>query len=617
MGYMQVLHTTYEKAEELNLVGKTDDTGTILLPIAHSTQNAQIEVLIDVKGEFRDARVLGKEEGITIIPVTEDSGSRANGIAPHPLCDKLCYVAGDYGNYCEGKSQEYYDAYIKQLEDWYLFGCHPYVEAIYFYLKKKTLITDLVNAGILVLNENNKLDDSLKFGITQQPDAFIRFRIQTDPKKNLGLGEVWKEKAVYDNYIRYYLTKIDKIDLDYITGEYILCSDKQPSKIRYSGDKAKLVSANDSSGFTYRGRFVERAEALSLGYITSQKAHNALKWLIERQGYQKGGRVVVVWNPENKKIPSWRADTYGFCGFEEDVEPDFSVSYANKVKAAIKGKYYDLDNKNTDIVVMVMDAATPGRLSVTYYRQITGSAFLQQLIDWHTSCVWSMGYNRDKNKKPVVMAPTPEDIVRAAYGHEQNGLLSVDDKLMKTTLERLLPCIIDGKKIPEDIVRAAVENASNPLAFSVWNRRKIMDITCAMLNRKYDKNKEGNIMALDRNYGDIDYLYGRLLAVAYKMEYDTYTEEEKGKRETNADRYRHQMRKNPNRTWPIIYDKLRSYKRKLRYEDQVYYQKEIEEIYDLMKPALVAEKGRLNEQYLIGYNCELKYLFTSHKEKDV
>lgn len=615
MGWMQALYNTYEKAE--NLVGKEDDFGTTLLPIAHSTQNAQLEITIDIKGSFQGARIVGKGEEVTIIPVTEDSGSRSSGIAPHPLCDKLCYVAGDYVNFCEDKSGEYYASYMKQLEGWCEFGCHPYVKAVYLYVKKASLVKDLADSGILKLDGSGKLDASVKLGITAQPDAFVRFRIQTDPIRDIGLGEIWKEKQVYEDYIRYYLTKIEKKDLDYITGQYMPCSDKQPSKIRYSGDKAKIISANDSSGFTYRGRFAEKEEALSLGYIPSQKAHNALKWLIERQGYLRDGRVIVVWNPEQRKVPDWMADSLGLFGADDELEVDFADQYARNIIKAVRGGYCELDNKDTSIVVMAMDAATPGRLSLTYYRQISGSAFLNNLIDWHTSCIWRMSYRRGKDGKPVIMAPRVEDIVDAAFGHERNDFIKTDEKLKKATIERLLPCIIDGKRIPEDIVRAAVNNASRPLAYNMKNRKKVMDIACAMLNRKYKKSKEEDVMALDRDCDDRDYLYGRLLAVAHKMEFDTFSDEEKGKRETNADRYRSRMVRDPKRTWIQIEEKLGTYKRKLRYKTQVYYEKEFQQISDLCRPDDFKDSRKLNEQYLLGYNCELSYLYKSHKEDNV
>ena len=54
-------------------------------------------------GNFKSARKVEKAESVTIIPVTEDSGTRSSGIAPHPLCDKLCYIAGDYTTYTNDK----------------------------------------------------------------------------------------------------------------------------------------------------------------------------------------------------------------------------------------------------------------------------------------------------------------------------------------------------------------------------------------------------------------------------------------------------------------------------------------------------------------------------------
>ena len=77
------------------------------LPIAHSTANAQIEVCLNGKGdivkEFTHVIEKDGKNEITIIPVTEDSETRTSGIFPHPLHDKLCYVAGDYSEYTGNK----------------------------------------------------------------------------------------------------------------------------------------------------------------------------------------------------------------------------------------------------------------------------------------------------------------------------------------------------------------------------------------------------------------------------------------------------------------------------------------------------------------------------------
>ena len=81
LGWIQMLEKTYDACEAI--VGKKVNEDPILLPISHSTANAQIEVTIDLKGKFMPALsgIIPKdgEDKITIIPVTEDSASRSNG----------------------------------------------------------------------------------------------------------------------------------------------------------------------------------------------------------------------------------------------------------------------------------------------------------------------------------------------------------------------------------------------------------------------------------------------------------------------------------------------------------------------------------------------------------
>lgn len=612
MGYMQDLYETYEKS--LVYVGKEDNKGCILLPIAHSTQNAQLEVVIDLSGEWISARRVEKAEAITIIPVTEDSGTRSSGIAPHPLCDKLCYVAGDYEFYCsKKKAGEYYQNYIHQLEEWVRFGRHSYTNAIYTYLRKGNLIEDLVKSGMLKITKSGTLDEEERIEGIPQSESFVRFRIQD--KGVSGLGEVWNETELYDDYIRFYLSRLEKIGLDYITGSCIKISEKQPSKIRNSADKAKLISANDSSGFTYRGRFTSKEEAVGVGYVPSQKAHNALRWLIERQGYRDHGMCIVSWNPELEEIPDWmrEEESDSECGEVEELPPDLAEEYARRISRAIRGRYSQFGSPNKAITIMSLDAATPGRLAVTYYQKLSGSDFLDNLIHWHVTCSWIMGRKNQNFYSYKPMSPTPEDIVNVAYGVERNGYLQVDERLMGDELKRLIPCIIEGRNIPKNIVKLAFEVACRPLAFTEYNRRKIMDITCALirkdsLDRSDDQKGEFYSMSLDPKNKSRDYLYGRLLATAYKLEYDTFTDEEKGKRETNADRFRSMMVKNPRKTWQLVDKGIQPYKRKLRADILHRYEIEFEEIYDLFDTEDFSAQGKLNEGFLIGYSCQLSNL---------
>ncbi len=104
-------------------------------------------------------KIEDKKDAVTIIPVTENSGSRSSGITPHPLADKLIYLAGDYGNYVPEKAEKAsksYAAYLEQLKSWAEGKhSHPAVRTIYTYLQKGCLIQDLLAASVLNLEEQN------------------------------------------------------------------------------------------------------------------------------------------------------------------------------------------------------------------------------------------------------------------------------------------------------------------------------------------------------------------------------------------------------------------------------------------------------------------------------
>ena len=101
----------------------------------------------------------------------------------------------------------------------------------------------------------------------------------------------------------------------------MLLSQLSPYKIRNPGDRAKLISSNDGTNFTYRGRFNDAEEALSIGYETTQKAHSALRWLIGRQGISIGDQTILVWGMADEQVPSVTEDTYGLVKDMEEDDP--------------------------------------------------------------------------------------------------------------------------------------------------------------------------------------------------------------------------------------------------------------------------------------------------------
>ena len=143
---LELDNNLYETYENIIKQGSKD-----LLPIAHSTQNAHIEVTLNSNSEMIGAEFVDKDNASTLIPVTEASASRTSGNAPHPLCDKLQYLAGDYEQYT-GKKKEFYDEYIKQLKDW----CQSEhsnnkVKIIYNYLVKGAYFRR--SLGIMIVDE--------------------------------------------------------------------------------------------------------------------------------------------------------------------------------------------------------------------------------------------------------------------------------------------------------------------------------------------------------------------------------------------------------------------------------------------------------------------------------
>lgn len=102
MNWMEALYKTYEDNAQRTGLNSSEEknsknrTITPLFPLYHGSQNAQVTVVLDGSGAFRRAEVVPAGNQQTIIPVTEKSGGRTSGLCPHPLCDKLQYVAGDF-----------------------------------------------------------------------------------------------------------------------------------------------------------------------------------------------------------------------------------------------------------------------------------------------------------------------------------------------------------------------------------------------------------------------------------------------------------------------------------------------------------------------------------------
>lgn len=623
MSWIQDLYTTYENCQ--TMVGEENGSNEVpLLPICHSTQKAQIEIVLDGAGNFLRAKVVNKADARTIIPCTESSGGRANGPRPHPLCDKLQYVAADYKE-MGGSKDPCYSLYSEQLQRW----CESKystkkIKAVLTYVQKGRVIHDLIDCKVLLAGADGKL---LK-GWTKQKDqpvpqifsvaaaqeeSFVRWIVEIPGDE---ISKLWQDRELWKKWAEFYTETKSEKGVCYVSGEEEFLSEQNPAKIRNDGDKAKLISANDDNGFTYRGRFTFSEQAAAVGFETSQKAHFALRWLISRQGYTNGDLAVVAWATSGAEVPNPLADSFSFFGLDtlvsdhpEDVDTAQKVAIQFTKRLAGYGTKL---GKTDDVIVMGVDSATIGRLSIIYYQKLKGSEFLGRVESWYETCSWLHAYRtidtpdpktgKLKEKViPFIGAPSPKDIAEAAYGPW------VDDKLVSATIKRILPCIIDGLPVPRDLVESTVRRACNRSGKEKeWN--KTLSIACA-LYKKY-KLKENYKMALDENRKSRDYLYGRLLALAESLE-SWALHDARENRETNAARLMQRFAEHPFTTWRTIELSLSPYKARLG--GKAFKRlKMIDDVIASFDPDDFTSDKKLSGEFLLGYHSQREDLRSSN-----
>lgn len=648
MNWMQKLYATYEICrhipEFVEPPQREDGAEAVgLMPVSHVSRQAHICVTLDDRGNFLDAELLPSKQQI-VIPATEDSAARTSDETPHPLADKIQYCAKD--DYRSDKKQ-LYDLYEKLLKAW----CgsphgHPMARAVYAYVSGGTLVRDLLRKGILHAdasgawltqapsNEQDSIFKRLtaKNAVRDQAEAMVVWKVQLtdDPEPR-----AWKNKGLQASWVAYDAELMQSKALCMVNGTENSIGTKHPRDIRRIGDSAKLITSNDKKGFTFRGRFITPEEACTVGYEVSQKAHNALRWLIARQGYRNGDQAVVAWAVKRVDVPNpgvWRPqDEEDFYADDEQDAPstegqeptvvvhrDMGQAFSRRLAKVMRGYKAKLEDAD-GIAVLALDAAGPGRLSVSFYREQTADEYLNRLQEWQEDTAWVLpvkmreARNAGSEFRTVFTpcAPLPEEIARVAYGRR------IDEKLLKATVERLLPCIVDGASIPLDLVESCVRRACNRVGLETWEWPLVSATACALYKGFYARHpqpekRRNYSMTLERDRDSRDYLYGRLLAVAEYAERSALDQAGE-KRPTNAERLMQRFADNPCATWLILQKQLAPYMQRIQsYAPPLHtkIKKALQEICDkytsvddFMSPR------RLSGEFLLGYHCQLSDLY--------
>lgn len=581
MGLLQKGVETYNAMEHLAGIveeGKREP----LAPIGHICTKATIEITIDSEGKFIQAQKIDQK---IIIPVTEKSAGRTSAPEAHPLCEQIGYLCG--------RDQTKTKKYLGQLEEWIQFCTEgsEKLSAIYSYVSNQTILNDLERAGLVSFDEKGKIKNE---------KDLVAWRVVG---LNDGDSAVWTDRALQKQFAEYYINKIDsdQQQISMISGEKDTVASQHLKGIFSLAGNAKIVSSNDNVNFTYRGRFLDSEEALTIGFVDSQKSHNALKWITTNQGVAIGNRVFICWNPQGNVVPQPLLPI--LKGGDAKKNP---TEYRTDLYKAIMSYENNLP-QGSEVVIASMEAATSGRLAITYYSELQGSDFLERLKYWDETCCW------DDNRWGT-SSPSLKDIIRFAFGVQRGGESSsnveVDDRILSQQIQRLLVCRLEKAIFPADIMHALVGKTYKPESYNTKNRERLQFITCAVV-RKYwiDRFKEEWDMALDPNKKDRSYQYGRLLAVLEKAERDTY---EKGKeRDTNAIRMQSVFVQRPAYAAKIILDQVKNaYYPHLSTGQKNYYEKLIGEIMQVISEFKDEELNKpLKETYILGYYLQKNALY--------
>ena len=300
---------------------------------------------------------------------------------------------------------------------------------------------------------------------------------------------------------------------------------------------------------------------------------------------------------------------------EESHEYDGNPVTARQFYSALEGYRKQVEN-TSHMILMAFDAATTGRLSLAEFKTMETSRYLDNIRKWHEQCGWIQWKYKNGHRKSYYCVPGVRDIADILYGLESNGRITIADKNGKRLYaelgRRLIPCIWDNRNVPYDLLMTAVNRASMPQAYKErYNWERVLTLACSFVKKsRYEREKEEWNVALDKECKIRDYLYGRLLAVADRIEYRTYERDKDTSRVTNAKRYMSTFSQRPFDTWKIIEENLQPYLNKLSIAERRYYENLLDSIDALFDVEEYRNNDKLDGLYLLGFHSQsydLKY----------
>lgn len=662
MGWMQKLCEVYDVVSSVDI--PEEENHVQLVRVGFVKKKIQYLVTITAGGAFSSVSVLDEEERECIVPATPEARTRTGDKGtPFPLAESLKYFA----------EEALLDQYLAQLKDWCAQPEAPQcLRTLWEYLAGRTLLDDMrgkLPKG-LKLHRNEGAKD---FG---GPDAraIVCFGVEDPASLEMRL---WKREDVQASWSAYNARKeAGKTALCYATGETLPVCAHYP---KVQGN-AKLISAKDTGfPFQYKGRFVEDRSAATISAYAVERADHALQYLLDNQGlsFRDYGLNIVAWDVRNGaaiRVPLNESE-YDKDADEDDIErPDTFEKYAKALCEAIMGRgrsvkaFKDLvanladgEERAAAVIILSMEAATDGRMSIDYYQELSNNLYVNRILDWYRSCCWT--YRGKEKGKYVVCTPSPLTIANAIMGadavsrataskrakdeeipqfrHEAVSSAKKDPKRAKgeakqlcALYKRLLSCIVDGAALPRNLLNSAVHRAEAPLSFhdgeGNWQRfawNICLRTACALIRRsRFDAlpqearaDSDGQLPSdqLDRDNRSRDYLYGRLFALGDMVECEASEQLKQRALPTNAIRLMQRFVQRPKETWPHLHAKLLPYLAALGADNKAdRFMRLIADVESLFERQDRESATALGEDFLLGYLAQCRDLYTKQSAPD-
>lgn len=525
-----------------------------------------------------------RENNNILAPMSLTSNIRTNDNNPHILFDKI-----EYFNVEDRKEK-----YLEQLKNvkTAMNGLSKEFDIISDYILKDTVYSDLkkfipqlVKSGLKEDSSQEKILKEIKKEFSGINKNSISFKLISNPDyfESMDFINIWST---------FYMDCINKSNnypygLDYLTGNV----EKITNNVSNAIVKGKLTINSD---FTIKEQF-ENISPVNIGFIPFEKAMNSLKFLSNHQSvniYAGNSRKLILINKiKNQPISENMLDV--FTDLIKDVLEGFNneKSYQKELYELISGKNIELLSGN--FMLLTIDNLTQGRASIIDYHPLTLD-YLENLAEYANEVGYSTHF-----------------ILRLMQhrAKDYKKLISLDHKM-------LFEAIQEGRAIPYKIINGHFRMLSNPKSTVLKNNEDEYTIWSRNLNifeKIYLYKKEGLPKMLDKNYTNRSYLFGRALAVYHHVE-SRSKKEFKNKNNTIAYKFFNSMQKAPNRTIMLVKNRTLPYFKKDKFGK--YFEDIILEITDKFSVEDFNSKAPLDENFLLGYNHQLKELRTFKKTVD-